>query len=373
MKILMLINSLSAGGAEVFTVSLAVQLKKMGHDLLVYSYAGILDAKGRILQQELQEAGINHLSGVKMSFAAIWQLGKAIQTFKPDIIHTHLEQSDTLLMLARPLKALKLSKSRKPFWIRTIHNEYATKKIPKIAHKLLSYCFDKTIGCSESVENKYPYLGVAHTFIENGITKPTSNTTSQTQTTPIKKASPDTVVFTHIGSFTPRNNILQKSQDTILEALKILQDLDFVVWFVGGGSALEELKAQSELTGVAAKCVFIGVHESPATLLHQSEAFLLPSRFEGMPIACLEAIGCNKPLILSDIPSLQRFQTDCTFYCLPDNPESLAQVMREFISNKSAIAEKAKTTMPIEFLKYSIEESAKKYQFQYESLLNQST
>jgi glycosyltransferase involved in cell wall biosynthesis len=361
MKILLLINSLSAGGAEVFITDLALELKSCGHTIEMYTYAGVLDSRGQQLKKSLERGDIKHHSGRGGLFKKILQLRMVIRSFKPDIIHSNLEQSDTLLLAASFITFHKSG------WIRTLHSEYATQKIPKLLHKLLSVRFNKTIYCSKSSEEKYPFPGRNSATIENGISKPCI--------TPATLSSPNKNItqFINIGSFHIRNGVLPKAQDIIIDAIKLIEHLNFEVVFVGGGAELNKLTEMARTKHIAHKCNFIGIHDHPVTLLQQADVFLLPSRFEGMPISCLEAIGCAKPMLLSDIPSLKRFNTECTLYCAPENPESLAKKMQEFIENKDELIEKSKSIMATEFVKYSIKECANKYLNQYSNILKLNT
>jgi hypothetical protein len=123
MKVLQCINSLSAGGAEVFASSLAVSLKKLGCEIELFTYSGTLDAKGHELERALADAGIPHRTPALhknwLKPLAPFHLAKAIADFKPDICHSHLEQSDLFLRLGSALA------SPRPKLARTIHSVYA--------------------------------------------------------------------------------------------------------------------------------------------------------------------------------------------------------------------------------------------------------
>jgi glycosyltransferase involved in cell wall biosynthesis len=353
MKILLLINSLSAGGAEVFTANLALQYKKLGHQVKLFAYAGILDKKGIALQNQLSEAGIAVFTGHKKILKSAFELRNLIRTFNPDVIHSNLEQSDTVLLLAAPLKWTSRS-----LRVRTIHNEYATQRIPKIIHHALKQHFDLTVCCSSSVAHTYPYLCKKTVVIKNGLQKPQA--TKPCETALLHPRNFDTS-FVTIGSFTKRNGALQKSQDIILEAIKIISHLNFRVIFVGGGSELQALKDLSIKNGTAEHCLFLGIQDDPLSILKTADAFLLPSRFEGMPISCLEAIACTKPMILSKIPSLLEFNFSSTLFCKPESAEDLADKIAQFIAEKHYFIDLAMHELPKVFEQYDIENCASQY------------
>lgn len=82
--------------------------------------------------------------------------------------------------------------------------------------------------------------------------------------------------------------------------------------FVGDGALrprLEQLAAQS---GVADRVVFAGFVAPDALpqYFHGADAFLLTSRYEGMPIALLEALATGLPAVASDVGEVARVVHD---------------------------------------------------------------
>jgi glycosyltransferase involved in cell wall biosynthesis len=369
MNILFLINSLSAGGAEVFVTELATHLKIAGHETGLFCFAGILDEKGKALAEQCRAHGISVHAGSRNILKDANALQNLIKAVQPDVIHSHLEQSDTLLAVSQ----LLWPKPQKGFAkVRTIHNEYATKRIPKIGHWLLSNYFDLTLCCSTSVEKYYPYKGNRHCVIENGLNVTQILARAETLVTQNHNSESDTVKLVNIGSFNTRNGQLQKGQDLIVEAISQIKYLNFTVDFIGDGAMLEPIKALSIQLDVADRCVFHGIQTNPERFIQLCDAFLLPSRFEGLPISCLEAMALGKPLLLSNIPSLQRFKHSSTLYCEPNNPSSLAQTIKNFIENRHTYQLAAKSDCKNRLLPYTIEKCGQMHIESYEKAIDLS-
>jgi glycosyltransferase involved in cell wall biosynthesis len=74
---------------------------------------------------------------------------------------------------------------------------------------------------------------------------------------------------------------------------------------VGAGpeSAAEAVLA-AEL-GVLERIVFVGAMDSPRAALIAGDAFAMPSEYEGLGIAALEAAVCGLPLVVYDSPGLR--------------------------------------------------------------------
>lgn len=66
---------------------------------------------------------------------------------------------------------------------------------------------------------------------------------------------------------------------------------------LGDGPDRAALEARAEARGVASRISFAGFQTRPWPFYAGSDAFLLPSRWEGMPNAALEALACGTPVI----------------------------------------------------------------------------
>lgn len=97
----------------------------------------------------------------------------------------------------------------------------------------------------------------------------------------------------------------QKGFDLLLEAFKQCSSR-FPHWslaILGEGherSALESLVTRLELHG---RVRFAGLVENPPAVLRGADLFVMSSRFEGFPLALIEAMACGLPVISTDCPT----------------------------------------------------------------------
>jgi len=137
-------------------------------------------------------------------------------------------------------------------------------------------------------------------------------------------------VFSFVGQFIER-----KGLDLVLEVLEELRD-SFII-----------LAGQGTLKIRSSKVLFSGrveQHIMP-NFLSASDCFVLPSRAEGCSNAVLEAIGCEVPIISSDLPFNWDILTkDEALLVDPYSKDELLRAMRE-IRDSRELRERLKSGM----------------------------
>lgn len=88
----------------------------------------------------------------------------------------------------------------------------------------------------------------------------------------------------------------QKGFDRLLAWLEQMP-ADAHLTLLGDGPDEAALHAATRSLGIAARVRFAGFVADPAPLYAGADAFLLPSRWEGMPNVALEALTCGTPVI----------------------------------------------------------------------------
>ena len=102
------------------------------------------------------------------------------------------------------------------------------------------------------------------------------------------------LVVAAIGNAKPQKN----PGDFIKAAARLLPsrpDARFV--FVGGGEALDALRAEAAGLGLKDRCLFTGWREDSAEILAASDIFALTSMWEGLPRSLVEALKTGLPAV----------------------------------------------------------------------------
>lgn len=104
------------------------------------------------------------------------------------------------------------------------------------------------------------------------------------------------------GFVTVARLVHQKGIDVLIRALG-LASCDSEGWgltLVGDGPERMRLEAQAEQAGLAERIDFVGFRKDPHAFLVRAGVFVLPSRFEGMPNALMEAMAAGLAVIVTD-------------------------------------------------------------------------
>lgn len=105
---------------------------------------------------------------------------------------------------------------------------------------------------------------------------------------------------------------------------------------VGDGELQPELAKVVQEAGLAEHVHFLGWRTDTPELLRSSDIFVLPSRWEGMPLAILEAMGSGLPVVVSDIPGNRHLVEDGAQGLLfpTEDDQALAASLRRLIDEQ---------------------------------------
>ena len=103
-----------------------------------------------------------------------------------------------------------------------------------------------------------------------------------------------------------------KRHSDIIKALPLVMEKipNTIYLHLGKGKIEDEEKNLAKALGVANKVWFCGNQQNVRKYLIAADIYLMPSKFEGIPITTIEAMACNIPSILYDVPGLRDFNKE---------------------------------------------------------------
>ena len=135
----------------------------------------------------------------------------------------------------------------------------------------------------------------------------------------------------------------QKGYDCLLDAMKILDDLDIHLVVFGEGKERKQLARKAASLGIANRVNFPGHREDVEELLSSVDLYVQTSRFEGMPNSLIEAMAYECVVIGSNIDGISELlgSEQRGWLVPPDQPTVLANTIRKALENKEESREKA--------------------------------
>lgn len=123
----------------------------------------------------------------------------------------------------------------------------------------------------------------------------------------------------------------QKGQDVLLRAWERLRVDGARLVLVGDGPDERRLRDTAP-----ADVVFAGVSQDVRPWLHAADVVVLPSRWEGMALAPLEAMACGTPVVMTDVNGAREsLPPGHEEHCLvpPENPVALAAALTALLTD----------------------------------------
>lgn len=99
----------------------------------------------------------------------------------------------------------------------------------------------------------------------------------------------------------------QKDPYVLLHALPLLnaRGLRVMAVFAGDGDVRHATEQEARRVGVSEQIQILGNCNDVAPLFAAADVLAMPSRFEGMPLAALEAMSCGLPIVGCDAPGVR--------------------------------------------------------------------
>jgi glycosyltransferase involved in cell wall biosynthesis len=126
----------------------------------------------------------------------------------------------------------------------------------------------------------------------------------------------------------------QKGFDVLIDAIARVPTGRLLL--VGEGTERRALEQRASRLGVADRVQITGWVENPRALLDTADVFALPSRFEGFPLAVVEAMFAALPVVAADVGSISEavIHDETGLLVEPDHVDALASALQRLLGDE---------------------------------------
>lgn len=337
-RILNVVGRMGAGGIETLIMNIYRNIDRnvVQFDFLTHKGSGgIYEDEIRSLGGKIYEMPVLKRGG-KTNYFKIFSYRKALKSFFKEhpeykIIHGHMTNTATIYMpIAKKYGKVEVCiahshQSEKTPGLSGVVTNILQKRLPKVATDYFA--------CSEkAAEWIYPksYIeeGKVH-VLKNGV-----DVNKFTFNPEVRKAVRDELgindkyVVGNVARFKE-----QKNHTFLVEIFKAFHDIvpDSVLLLVGDGELRKDIEEKTTKLGIRDSVRFMGIRNDVYELMQGMDMFLLPSLFEGLPVAGVEAQATGLPMITStEVTTESDITGNCKFIPLSSSPAEWAEEMVQF-------------------------------------------
>lgn len=353
-KILFLTDSTEHGGAEDHLRVLASEFKKRGHDVhvLLPDVNGMTALVSQLKQQCIKAAPLPlipiHAGAIRQTRKAVslnvLRLYRCFRKTKPDLIHFVMSwptRDSWCGMVAALLLGI-------PYVVDfqlvppSIQCPATTRGLLKHLPRILRYVFNRAnrlICVSEgNKERLAAFFGIEKHSIDvvyNCIDCARYQYPDFEKVCQLRKEfrlSPDRIAITTVA----RLNI-QKGHRDLIEVAKSVTSTNPEVVFIlaGDGELRRELELVTSEAELTKNIIFAGYRKEIPEILAMTDIFFLPTQFEGLPHAVLEAMAAARCVVASRVDGVCEAVTDGETGILvdPGNINHLTEALTSLIRN----------------------------------------
>jgi glycosyltransferase involved in cell wall biosynthesis len=242
----------------------------------------------------------------------------------PDVVHTHGFRPDVVDGWAALTEGIPVVSTCHGF----IESNWRGRAFQWLQRRALRR-FDAVIAVSASIASKLRASGVPperihllfNAYAEDG--KPLSRESARRLLD-----LPDALVIGWVGRLSA-----EKGPDIALEAFAQLHDRDVRLLIVGEGREQTRLRERAEALGVSERLLWRGMVPNAGKLFPAFDAFLLSSRTEGTPMALLEAMAANVPIVATRVGGVPDVVDSLSAWLIESlDSEGMARALGELLS-----------------------------------------
>lgn len=297
MRVLQIITTNIAGGAQTVLAHISNSLVQKGHQVLIVAGEGD-GSLYTILDERIEMNSCPNLKrslSIKDDWKTILYLRNLYNEYQPDIIHLHSSKASVLGRLALPKKKI----------VYTVHGYDSIRKafpIFRPIEYLMQYMCAAVVGVSryDEIKLKEDKIRRNVSFIYNGIPEKSCDANLRWN---IPNKYKKTILC--VARVTPQKNL-----ELFLKIAKLLPQYAFV--WIGNK---EKINHQFE------NVFFLGNIPAAGRYCYLCDLFILTSNYEGLPMTIIEAMSYGKPIVASNVGGISEIVENGKNGFVSDNDE----------------------------------------------------
>ncbi len=336
-RILHVITHLDMGGAENVALALIDGLRdRVDFALFAVMQDGSPGAVGRDMAARLAAWRVPVRFGTRRGFKsggvliAARELARAVDTFRPDLIHVHTEVPELTLAVARLLSR----RVRRTRVLRTVHNStlwidwhrlgrWVTRRLAGGDAVAVS---SHAANADAAIDAGIPRPRAA--VVYNGVAPPVTTVAARHADAPIRVLFAGRLVHQKGADLLPA---------ILAEAHARTARRDVAVTIAGSGDMRDAVARGLDGRLDGWTVTMIGPIGGLAQRIAEYDVVLLPSRFEGFALLPLEVLMAGVPLVTTRAPGLdEAIPPDYPFHASPDDVTALGAVLAGVIDDPDA-------------------------------------
>jgi glycosyltransferase involved in cell wall biosynthesis len=318
------VKGLGAGGAERLLVSMA---RVADHDRFEYVVAYVLPHK-TAFRPSLEAAGVRVFCLQEPGDGRLGWLHRLHEVLRRehfDVVHTH---SPVVAGVARAVA--RLLGHRRPALISTEHNSWASYLWPtRLLNAALHPLDDRRFAVSSQARDSIwrPLRRGVEVLVHGVLPEDYEDVRSRRDTERRRLDIPaDAIVVSTVANLRREKGY----PELLTAAAEVLSEEPGTVFLAAGQGALEsQLHLAHRQLRLGNGFRFLGQVDDVPELLAASDLFVLPSRFEGTPIAIMEALCVGLPVVGTTVGGIPEQVTDGVEGLLvpPRDPSALTRAL----------------------------------------------
>jgi glycosyltransferase involved in cell wall biosynthesis len=329
-RVLYLTTSMDRGGAQRQIVDLAARLGSAGWKAAVLSMTTPTHYLDELAAADIDVTSLDMAPG-RPTVGAWIRYGRFIRRWKPDVIHSHMVHANLLARTGR------LFAPRVPV-ICTVHNVVEGARWREIAYRLTDPLATVTTAVSEAAAERYVRVGAVPKgrieAVPNGFDFSRQVPTGAAEAVREELGVGDGFLWVSVGRLDR-----QKGYDLLLTAFDAVRRTrpDVRLAIAGDGPEREALAKIVDRLDLADSAFLLGDRHDVPAILAAADAFVLSSRWEGLPMVLLEAGAAELPIVSTDVGGNREIaRPDLGAVLVDVDPEAMTRGMLEVMNQDPA-------------------------------------